>query len=68
MLDYKSDYAPYLSENDFKKLLYEKYENQLTTYRYAIGSLFDVEESKVGLAVISFDGDEVLELRYTNMD
>ena len=67
ILDYKSDYAPYLSETDFEISLKERYENQLLEYRYAVSRLFSVEEDQIELGVLSFEGDEgELKLIYTS--
>ncbi len=65
VLDYKSDYAPYLTTEDYEASLREKYEGQLFEYRYAVGRLFDVEEKNVHLGIISFEGEEKLVLRCT---
>ena len=47
VLDYKSDYAPYLDGDKFEQSLSEMYKNQLLEYRYAVSRLFDVKEEVV---------------------
>lgn len=65
VLDYKSDYAPYLTAEKYESSLKEKYEGQLWEYRYAVSRLFNVEEKNVNLGLVSFEGEEKLTLRCT---
>ena len=68
VLDYKSDYAPYLDGDKFEQSLSEMYKNQLLEYRYAVSRLFDVKEEMVRLGILSFDGMDELIIRYTEIN
>ena len=60
--DYKSDRDINLSKEDFIASIQAKYTGQLKQYRKAISKMFDVETAEVELKIISFRGDEELEL------
>ena len=65
--DYKSDRDTNLTREVFETALKEQYQGQLRQYRYAVSKIFGVAAKDVEIKLISFSGDEELELMVVDL-